>query len=309
VANRWLAQTLLDSVKRRGLIPTADETFAAADLYQLLDEETRGYILPLLREVHEEFLHVRHDQALVASQSEYPLPARCAAEALKMVCLDADGSGVFTPLARVEPERANRRTSELSGGVVCYYLEDDAVVLVPAPAAGVSGSLRFVYLNRPNLPVVGTAAAEVTAIDTGTRAVTCRLADQSSATVPATFTSSETYDLIKGTPGFRSLGVDLAATVASNVLTFTATLPSSLAVGDFVALAGQSPVVQLPAEMHPLLSQRVAFVVLDAISPRESAKAELTLEKMELKFRSLFENRTEAQPRYAHNFHAVGWKR
>jgi hypothetical protein len=304
VANRWLASALVDSLKRRGLIPTADETFNATDFYALIDEETRTYILPILREVHEEFLHVRYDSDIVSGQAAYPFPPRCAAEAVKMILLDPNADGSWgPPLARIEPEKA---VGIGGGGVGSYYLEDDCAVLSPTPNAS-GGTLRFVHFNRPNHVVAATAAAEVTTINTGTGEVTLRLADQT-AGVPATFTSSELYDLIKGTPGFRTLAIDQAATVASNILTF-ATLPSRLAVGDFVALAGQSPVAQVPAEFHPLLAQRVMFVCLDAMSPRESAKAELTLEKMEQKVRGMFMNRTEAQPRYLHNFSAPGWRR
>jgi hypothetical protein len=54
--------------------------------------------------------------------------------------------------------------------------------------------------------------------------------------------------------------------VSGTSITFTAAdLPSDLAVGDYVALSNQTPVVQLPDEFHQCLSQAVICRVLEAL--------------------------------------------
>src|SRR5258708_36626539 len=65
--------------------------------------------------------------------------------------------------------------------------------------------------------------------------------------VPTTFTTSVTYDIISNTPQmFISQGDDLTITlVAGANITFTA-LPSTVQVGDWVCLAMQSPIPQIP---------------------------------------------------------------
>ena len=66
---------------------------------------------------------------------------------------------------------------------------------------------------------------------------------------------------------FQSLGDDLAITAMpdSSSLTFTETLPTDLAVGDYVALAGKSPIAQIPYEAHHLLAQLGAIKVNEAL--------------------------------------------
>ena len=66
-------------------------------------------------------------------------------------------------------------------------------------------------------------------------------------------------DLVQANPHFDTLAIDQVITsVTTTAIIFSSTLPTRLAVGDWVSLQGQSPVIQLPLELHPLLAQRVA---------------------------------------------------
>lgn len=302
MASEWLVSALVSSLKRRGLIPTTDEPFAEADYLALANEELRGFILPLLRDVHEEYLWTRTTVSLVAGTSRYRLPERCAAEVLKAVHL-VNGEAEPPLLSRVEPENAYRLA--LSGSPQAYYLEDDALVVLPTPG---TGSLLLRYLFRPGTLVSSTSAGEVTSFNAGAKQVTFRYAS-GSAGVPSGFASGVRYDLIRGVPGFRPRAIDMTGTLASNVLTFTEALPSDLAAGDFVALAGQSPVPQVPAELHPLLAERVAYIAARALSSKRGEEMRPELERMEARVRGLFAQRTEAQPRFVQNFYAPGWRR
>jgi hypothetical protein len=68
------------------------------------------------------------------------------------------------------------------------------------------------------------------------------------------------FDIISNKPIFPYHGYDLTGTVAGAVITMTP--PSGTAVGDWVALAGYSPIPQIPYEIHPVLAQRTAARIL-----------------------------------------------
>ncbi len=304
-ASEWLSDGLLASLKRRGLIPTALEPFGEADFLALANEELRTYVLPLVRKVREELLWTRSSLALVAGQKAYRLPARCAAEVLRTAHLD-DGTEEPPMLQRIEPQQASALAAAGASGPAAYYLEDDSLVLVPKPAG--AGTLLLRHLFRPGQLVAGASAAEVTAFNAGAKTVTFRLATQV-AGVPSGFATGLAYDIIRGVPGFRCRAMDATATLASNVLTFSASLPADIAAGDFLALAGQSPVPQVPSEFHPLLAERIAYVCARALSAERGEEMRPELERMEARVESLFAQRTEGTPRYVHNFFAPGWGR
>ena len=74
--------------------------------------------------------------------------------------------------------------------------------------------------------------------------------------------------------------------------------PSTLKTGDFVALAEETHVPQLPQELVPILAQRTAIKCLESLGDTESmANASRELQKMEENAYSLIDNRVEGAPR------------
>ncbi len=84
------------------------------------------------------------------------------------------------------------------------------------------------------------------------------------------------YELVQADPHFDTLGFDLVVTsVTATTVVFSATLPTRLAVGDWVGLSGQSPVIQCPLELHPYLAQEAANYCLRGQVDNEAYKAGL----------------------------------
>jgi hypothetical protein len=116
-------------------------------------------------------------------------------------------------------------------------------------------------------------------------------------------------DIIRPLPGFRSIVIDTVATFSSATATFSSgtTITNQLAVGDYVCIAGESPMPQLPAELHPLLAQETACACLRASGDSAGlAMAEKERDRLEAIAVGLFAPRTENQPRYVQNKHGVG---
>ena len=77
--------------------------------------------------------------------------------------------------------------------------------------------------------------------------------------MPTDFTTAKTYDIVQGTPHFEIMAYDQVPTaIVSNVITFSS-LPTDLAVGDYIAEADQTPIVNLPLEIHDMLAYGVAL--------------------------------------------------
>lgn len=295
MAQDFTTTGLLASLKRRGMLPSTAETLSTADFLALATEELQTYVMKVLLAVREEYAVATYDLTLTAGTSSYLMPTRAIGGKLRNVAL-VDSSGLTTPLARLEPGLS----SNTQGNPTGYSLQGDDVIFSPIPSA--ADTVRLTYFRRPSSLVATTAVGTITAINTGTKVVTCN--------VPVTFTTAVTYDFVRAQPPFKILGQDLAVTaVGGATVTFTATLPTGLAVGDYVTLAGESAVPQIPVELHPLLSQRVVYKCLEALGDDKSVLAEQASDKMRMDLLTLLTPRVEGASRPIVNYNGPGFRR
>jgi hypothetical protein len=280
---------LLASIRRRASIPTTSTTGSAdADLLAYVNEELQLHMTAQLVEVREEY-YLRHSDTLLTSGPVFRIPERAIAGALRNVqLLDSASKPVFQ-LSRLSQEKLPEysRSSQTIG----YLVEGNNIRLYPSASWGGATYVRLSYFERPSEVVaVGNGARAIQVINTGTNQVTI-----SSTTG---FTTATKVDFIRATPGFETISIDATPTgVLSTVLTFSS-LPSGLAVGDYVSLAKTSPVPQLPAEFYPILAQRVAVRFLAAINDTAQlyvARGELV--RMEAAVGILTSPRVEGGPR------------
>jgi hypothetical protein len=259
--------SLVAAIRVRAAAPSSgNQALTTAQILRLVDEELSAGIVPLIKREIEGYFQTSSSQSLVAAQSAYRIPTRSVgASVYQALYVDANGGETeLVPLSRNQVV-GWRSSTGATGTPTAFYLESGTINLVPTPDVS-SGSLTLIYEVRPNRLVDSASAVGViTVIDTGTRQVTV-------SSAPAAWVSGATsYDFIKAGSPFDSLGVDQSATKSSNTLTFTNALPSSLAVGDYVALAGESPVPQIPQDLHPLLQARAVIAVLKTLGEDDGA--------------------------------------
>lgn len=294
---------LLRSIRRKAYIPKNDEVFSDTDILEMATEEIRTYCVPLLKEINEEFL-IRRQLYTVGSQSDpklYRLPPRCSAEVIKAVQYQGtDGS--FFPLERVEPESAHYF------GENRFYLEDDHVILTQTPSFSV---LRVLYFMRPNKLVLPSTCRQV--IDCAESLGVWSVSFYYDAT--AGFAGTPQYtgiDVIQNQPGFRSVVMDRPYAIDPGGVTAGFALNADDTQrpepDDWVAAAGQSPFPQVPAEVHPLLAQRVAMRMLEGKNAAGYQLLANELVATEQRIRGLLRNRVEGSSRYIHNFQGAAWK-
>lgn len=298
MASPYIASAFLQSMKRRGKIPaSSDRSFSTDDLLGLATEELQGYISQLLMSVREEYLVADYNFTTDGS-AEYKLPPRAIGAKLRQVWY-VPSSGSPVPVARIEPKAAAGITSTGSSPVA-FYAKRNSIVLVPTPGAGVN--MRQEYFLRPSSLVYDDQAGEITNINTGTNTVTL-------ASMPLDFVTGATYDFISARePSFDLLGMDYTGTVSGSTLIFSS-LPTGLAVGDYVAFSGQSPIPQIPVELHALLSQRTVYKVLEASGDPKASVAEAACERERTRALEFLTPRSQGDGRFVINYHGPGWRR
>jgi hypothetical protein len=75
-------------------------------------------------------------------------------------------------------------------------------------------------------------------------------------------------------------------------------IPVELEVGDYMPLAGQTMVPNVPTELHMILAQRVAQRVMEALGDTEGlSNATAKVAEMEDKMSTMMTSRVEGAPR------------
>lgn len=261
--------SLVKSVQRRILLPLSENTLTQEALIELLDEEMRTTIVPLVLAAKEEFYVQNYDQTPVQGTYNYTIPARAAFATWRdVVWVDPNGNEIA--MTELAPEYV--KITYPAGNLPPMYtfgfiLQNDQIILwPPSSTVPVNYTLRMKIKRRPNHLTDVANCGQITAINTGTKQVT--LDDDGDGT----WTTSTTFDLIPNSPQFTSLGDDLtisAINTSTNVLTFTDTLPEDLAVGDWVCPATLSCVPQIPYDMFPLLAQRGVIKALESLGDNQ----------------------------------------
>lgn len=289
MAEAFTTTELLTDIKQRAMIPTDQTTFTAADLLRFATDELRLTLLPLLLSEREEFYltEAGATQALVSGTAAYQIPARAVGQILRDAYL-VDASGNLTNLTRIEYDERPSYDVTSTGVPQHFYLRNNKVVLLPIPSSA-DYSLCTPYFIRPSKLIETTDAGQITAVTSTTVTV---------SSLPTTITTSTQLDFIRSSGGFECISINETPTIVSGTtLTFSA-VPDGVAVGDWVALAGESPIPQLPAEMHPLLAERVARKVMKAIGDANGVKlSEETIREMTDGALRLTSNRVQGEPK------------
>ena len=245
---------LLDDIKVRAMIPASQNTFTEARLLRIADAALRSKILPVLNKVDEDYYSYDVDTT-IPSTGIIAVHSRAVGGALMEAAL-VNGDERYDLARYFERQITNYDAAPAEYG---FFVKRSLVYLVPRQPAGFTTFRQTIMLRPPSFVAV-TSAAQITAINTVTGVVTF-------SSVPSTWATSNTFDIVQAEPHFDTLGLSLAASAVTTgtggTITFNASdLSSRLAVGDWVSLAGTTPVIQCPVELHPLLAQEAANICL-----------------------------------------------
>lgn len=299
----YLSTDLIASVKKRANVPTSQSTFQTVDFLRFADEEIRSKILPLVMKNLEDYYTSKCDYVLDPTQNTYSIPSRAVGAKLRDIELVlASDQQTRIPLERLNREDllasyTGAGTGQFLRRKQGFYLDANKVVIYPDPiGVAPNWNLRLTYYSRPSSLVDVSACAQITSIDTVNTQLTV-------ASLPGSISTNTLVDLVKANPHFDCSAIDQTITnVSGTTLTFSTSFPSDLSVGDYVCLANQSCVVQVPVELQPLLYQYVVVRVLSAQGDKEGLETELIeLRKMEDNALILLSPRVDGKAKRASN--------
>jgi hypothetical protein len=254
------SDTLIESIKRRGQIPSSQKTFKNADFLDLANEEIMLSIIPEIINKHEDYLLRTESVPLVDSTSNYTIPYRALGNKLYDLQYRDTNDNIYEMVRVPKAHVMDYQNNNISNNYIYqYYIENNEIVIIPTIGSGVQGTLDFIFYMRPNELVESNRVSTITAIDRDTGVISVDF-------VPDHFSTSIQYDFLQRRPPHKTYSYDITATSVGTTLTFNTTdIPTDLIVGDMIAKAEECMIPQVPSELHMLLAQKVAEIVLDAI--------------------------------------------
>lgn len=306
----YLASALIADVRRRGMMPSSASSsagYADSDVLAHANHEMSSFMVPLVMSLNEEFFCVSSDVATVSGQSAYRLPARNIGGKLRDVQL-LYGAQLLS-LARIEPEELSRYSTTAAGVPSAFWLDAGAINLIPTPSAGMT--LRLRYFARPGALTV--TAADFTQISSIASSSTSALTLNIPAASGAGLTSNNYADIISSQSPYEPLllsgliasnsGTQIALSSLTSAQLYNYSAISNFQTGGagrgaYVAKEGESPIVQLPDELHSLFSWRTLCGMLRQMGSHERLQAcEAEAERLERVALRLLAPRVDGEPK------------
>lgn len=297
----YTSTELLADIKRKAFVPISQITFDDAAILSMADEEIQTGMVPFLLEVREEYLVDYIDYTVNGDTRAFDIPTRAIGAKLRQVTVLIGSNDPDQPneknLPQMNADEAvfnNSFNNFLS--LQAFFVRDNQIILSPGATSFAGYILRQYYFKRPNKLVQTSDCAQIVSISGNTVVVSL---------VPTKFGSGNavniTSDIVKGSPPFKLLGMDLPLVVdtTTNTITFPNTVSSyNIQVGDYVCLQGESPIPILPVEMFTFLAQRVAVKLLMSMGDEKNFQiATDRLKEMDHNVRNLLSNRIEGNVR------------
>tara|TARA_R110002020_G_scaffold110956_1_gene256279 strand:- start:203 stop:1057 length:855 start_codon:yes stop_codon:yes gene_type:complete len=253
--------SFLAQVKSRALIPTSQSTYQDQDILNLANDKLHDAIVPMILSARQEYYTVSETFTVTANSKTINIPSRAigmAIREIKWVQGDNEHDLPFIPI-----EDSNTRE------------EGFQLLANKLHIKGFTGDVKIYYHLRPGELVETSKAAKIASIDTDANTITVNA-------LPTNFINGMTADFIEHNPGFSTVAWDYTVTGISGTTISFASLPTELAVGNWIAEAEQSPVPQMPVEFGSFLAQYTSGKILEGLGDFEAAQvAESKLKKLE----------------------------
>lgn len=256
----FLTDSLVSQVQTTALSPNSQNQFQTSQILALMNNELKLNICSMIKSVIEEYFVTSLQYQVNAGQS-YQIPIRCMGGSLRQVVLvDAAGQWVdITKMALEDIVVTSYNFYTLPIWNYGFYLMNDRAFLYPQGGnSQMAYTLQMNYERMPNDLVSSDVCGQINAVNMGTNTLTLSFVDPS-------WTTGSTFDIIDNQPQFSSVGDDQTITnISGNDVTFT-NLPTGVHAGQWVCLAGQSCIPQIPYSLFPLLVYRTVYKMAQAL--------------------------------------------
>lgn len=254
----------LEGLKRRITIPANQPLMTDQNFLDLANDVIRDRMVPLFLSVNQNYFVTYVDMTMTQGVKKYPIHYRAIGRALRDLKLKYNLDNirmVDMRLIALEDEHLFINQTLPTG----FYFSGDSIMVVPEPNSS-TYILRQYFNLQPNKMVTGDQCARIVSISGAVVTVDA---------VPTTFAANVLIDIIQGKAGCSTVNYDVSIqSVSGTQVQFSsAAVLDGVSVGDYIALAQQTPVMQLPDEAQLLLETATADRVLYAIGDYEGSAA------------------------------------
>lgn len=302
VANKfyYTSSDLVSAVKRKASIPDSQSMITDNEILEFANEEMEINLLQLITKRHEDYFLVREDVALLAGQVEYQIPYRAIGSKIRELAFSDDGINLLE-MNRISIDEltggyhSNSLQNADSYGGSKYYIQNENLVLHTQPSTvSAEGYLAIFYNLSPNALVDSSRVGVITSIDRASGLI-------GMSSLPSNFSLTNEYDFIKTRAPHKIHTFDITAieiSSANSTITIDPVdIPSQLAIGDRVASAGETDVINCPSELHNMLAEMVVARVLESIGDTDNLNSvNQKITKMEQHVGDLLDNRVDGSP-------------
>lgn len=290
-----IASKLIESVRNRAMIPDDITVYDDEAILEILNEEIDVGLLNTIMTLHEEHLVTFTDAVATSEDSNSKrliIPSRAVGSKLRD--LHAVVGSQTYEMSRVDlGEISDFNYGNTMGGDLFYVEGDEIVIMSPRLFEG--SRFRMYYHLRPNYITLEKTSAQIVGIDRTTGVIQFD-------TIPKEFSNLTEADFIQNKSPNKILSFDISVTsvsISTRTITVDPTsIPSRLSAGDWVCFPETSPYPNVPTELHPILAQRAAVFILEAMGDTEGlGNARGKLAQMEKSVQKLLDNRVEGANR------------
>ena len=289
---------LIESVRNRAMIPNDTSVYTDQNILDIANEEIDVQLLDKLLTLHEEHLTVHIDLPR-NENGVYDIPYRSVGNKLRDVVMVSGGTQYeMSQVSIGEVPDYTYDNSTYNSAMDKFYIESNQVKFLHP-----SRSYEFVriyFYIRPSVLTKTEKSAVITQIVSDETETSITF-----TSIPNAFATLTEIDIV----GYRSpnkiKGWDIPVQEVNTALKFIKINNSDIqdilgeiSVGDYVCQAEESPVPNLPTEMHPLLAQLTAVHILEALGDSEGlANAQRRLDNMTKSVMELVDDRVELAPK------------
>ena len=257
------ADTVIAGAKVRTLLPGGELTYTNQELLNLATDEILSYIAPKIQQVRQSYFTAVIDVPIVKDVFKYRIPYRSIGGAIKEVKKKNSTTGSRLNLPLYSLGELNGRRENRSEGIA---IDGAHLQLVGSQNLDSYDILEITIYMRPSQLVPVNQAAQVVAINSLTVTVN---------TLPSSLLAGVKIDFIKseGLNDIYAFDQPIQNIDAGNLAITFASLPDDIEVGDYIALAGETPVPNIPLDFYPLLEQRLAVKILEGLGDTQKSQA------------------------------------
>jgi hypothetical protein len=297
VAQTWTTTELLAQIRDDARLADDDPEATDAILLRRATRILQDSYAPAVRNVRGDYYVTVARIALASGRAGYPIPRRAVTSSVRRVrVLDANRR-VVNELMPVSLEDISRDASAACPSH--YSIADERILVWPLPNAA-TYTIEVMFEYRPSqlvLPAAAFTALYAFTSATRTHTLTC--------SADAGIDVGERFDVVATDAPFSTPLLDAEASSVTSGDTVIATtnymgvqedLGYSAATAQlYLCNAGETPIPQIPAELHPCLAMHTAAEFLIPIDPAGAQQLKLSADEKMARALSAMQPRKQGQ--------------